>query len=124
MELVTNWQHVVLANFANFKGRARRREFWLFTLANIIVWVVLNVLSNAFGLFGLVLFLYYLAVLVPSIAVGIRRLHDIGKSGWWVLISLIPIVGTILLIVWSATDSHRGTNQWGESVKYPATATA
>lgn len=58
-------------------------------------------------------------MLVPSIAVSVRRLHDVGKSGWFLLLALIPIVGAIILIVWAATDSQRGSNQYGVSVKYP-----
>jgi uncharacterized membrane protein YhaH (DUF805 family) len=119
MMLVENWKKVVLENYANFSGRSRRTEFWWFALANLIIGVVLSILGNAAGIFNVIYTLYSLAVLVPSIAVGIRRLHDIGKSGWFLLIGLIPIVGFIILIVWAATDSQRGTNQYGTSEKYP-----
>lgn len=121
MDLVNYWKKVVLENYANFSGRARRAEYWWFVLANIVVYIVLSVIiggvSDALG--GLLSLLYYLAVLIPSIAVGIRRLHDLGKSGWYLLIALIPVVGAIVLLVWAATDSQRGSNQYGVSEKYP-----
>ena len=119
MNPITAWQHVVLKNYANFNGRARRSEYWYFALANIIVYVILMVLGSASSGFAIITLLYGLGVIVPGLAVGVRRLHDIGKSGAWILIALIPIVGSILLLVWTATDSHRGTNQWGVSAKYP-----
>lgn len=113
MVLIEAWKHVVLQNYANFAGRAGRAEFWWFVLANFIVSLVLNLLGQAADLFGIVALLYALAVLVPSIAVGIRRLHDIGKPGVWILIGLIPIVGTIILIVWAAQPGQPGPNEWG-----------
>lgn len=119
MELVENWKKVVLQNYANFEGRARRREFWLYVAANAIISIVLNVLGQVSSLFSIVALLYGLAVIVPGIAVGVRRLHDIGKPGILLLVGLIPCVGFILLIVWAAQDSQRGSNQYGPSEKYP-----
>jgi uncharacterized membrane protein YhaH (DUF805 family) len=113
MVLVEAWKRVVLGNYANFTGRAGRAEFWWFFLANLIVSLVLNVLGQAADLFGVLGLLYGLAVLVPSIAVGVRRLHDIGKPGIWILIALIPIVGTIILIVWAAQPGQPGPNEYG-----------
>ena len=108
----------VLKNYAKFDGRARRREFWMFTLFNIIVSAVINILatqvSSAFGILGLV---YMLAVLVPSIAVGIRRMHDIGKSGWWLLISFVPLIGGIWLLVLAVTKGDSGSNAYGADPK-------
>ena len=117
--LIGYWKQVVLERYAQFTGRARRAEYWWFALASLIIGVVLSVLGAASSIFNIVYFIYALAVLVPSIAVGIRRLHDTDKSGWWLLIALVPFVGFIILIVFFAMDSTRGTNQWGTSEKYP-----
>ncbi len=115
--LISYWKKVVLENYVNFTGRARRAEFWWYFLANVIISIVLNVIDLAIG-FQLLTLIYSLAVLLPGIAVGIRRLHDTGKSGWWLLIALIPLVGIIVLIVFWATDGEPGPNQYGPSEKY------
>ena len=117
--LIGYWKKVVLENYANFTGRARRAEFWWYALANFIVSVVLNLLQAAASIFVVLVVIYGLAVLIPGIAVGIRRLHDTGKTGWWLLIVLIPLVGIIVLIVFWATDSTPGANDYGMSEKYP-----
>jgi uncharacterized membrane protein YhaH (DUF805 family) len=119
MQLVEAWKTVVLGNYTNFSGRARRSELWWYVLANVIIFAVLNVLTNITELFGLVASLYWLAVLVPGIAVGVRRLHDIGKKGLWMLIAFIPIVGGLILLYWAVQDGHKGSNEWGVSPKYP-----
>ena len=116
--LISYWKKVVLENYANFEGRARRSEFWFFELANVIVWLVLLILANIAGILGLLAIVYWLGILIPSIAVGIRRLHDTDKSGWWILIGLVPFVGGIILLVFMCIDGTRGTNQWGPSPKY------
>jgi uncharacterized membrane protein YhaH (DUF805 family) len=113
MEIVQYWKLVVLERYAQFDGRATRAEFWWYTLANIIISVVLNVLGRATVLFAIIGALYALAVLIPGIAVGMRRLHDTGRSGWWLLIGLVPCVGFIVLIVFFATEGDRGPNQYG-----------
>ena len=118
--LIGYWKKVVLENYANFTGRARRAEFWWYALANFIVSVVLNLLQAAASIFVVLVVIYGLAVLIPGIAVGIRRLHDTGKTGWWLLIVLIPLVGIIVLIVFFATDGQPGPNQYGPSEKYAA----
>lgn len=100
-ELVSNYQAVVLKKFAEFEGRASRREFWMFVLANILLSIII-------GLFGKALLsLYHLLVLVPSLAVGARRLHDTGRSGWWQLLYFVPVIGWIVLIIFFAERSHR-----------------
>ena len=106
----------VLGKYAVFTGRARRSEYWWFFLFAVIIGVIVDVIDLAAKspIIGL---LVELALLLPSLAVGIRRLHDISRSGWWILIGLIPLVGTIILIVWSAQDSSPGTNEYGESPK-------
>ncbi len=117
--LVGYWKQVVLERYAQFDGRARRAEFWWFTLANLIAVVVLIVLAAAIKILIVLYVIYLLALIVPSLAVGIRRLHDTGKSGWWYLIVLVPFVGGLILLVLMCIDSTRGTNQWGTSEKYP-----
>ena len=111
-----NWQNVidnyvgVLKRYAEFNGRARRQEFWLFALVSFIVSFILNFI----GPLG---YLYSLAVLVPSLAVGARRLHDTGRSGWFQLVGLIPLVGVIILIIFMAQESQPGENQYGSNPK-------
>jgi uncharacterized membrane protein YhaH (DUF805 family) len=94
--------------YAEFGGRAGRPEFWYFMLAYLILNVVLGILH-----LGILSALVYLALLVPSLAAGSRRLHDVGKSGWLQLVGLIPIVGWILVIYWLALPST-GPNEYGE----------
>lgn len=118
-----NWYLAVLKNYAGFSGRARRKEYWMFVLFNIIFVAVAVILDNLLGTaieetgFGLFYFLYLLAVLIPSLAVAVRRLHDVGKSGWMILIGLIPIIGGIWLLVLYVTDSQPGENQYGSNPK-------
>ena len=101
-----------------FTGRARRAEFWWFFLASFIIGIVFNILIAVASIFWVVYVIYALAVLIPNIAVGVRRLHDTDKSGWWLLIGLIPLVGIIVLIVFFATDGLPATNRYGPSEKY------
>jgi len=110
-----NWYLGVLKKYADFNGRARRKEFWMFFLFNLIVAIVLGVIDSMIGIpvLGLI---YSLGVLLPSLAVGARRLHDTGKSGWWLLLGLIPLVGLILIIFW-VMDSNPGDNQYGPNPK-------
>jgi len=114
-----NWYLTVLKKYAVFTGRARRKEYWMFVLFNIIFYVVAIILDNILGTaiedlgYGLFYILYTLGVIIPSIAVAVRRLHDIGKSGWWIFISLIPIIGVFWFIVLVATDSQAGENEYG-----------
>lgn len=105
----------VLKNYALFDGRAMRNEFWNFVLVNFIVSVVLGYASDTLS--GL----YSLAVLIPSLAVGARRFHDIGKSGWMQLIGLIPILGWIALIIFFSLDTEAKDNQYGPNPKGGAT---
>lgn len=121
-----NWYLEVLKKYAVFGGRAGRPEYWYFVLFNIIVSLVLGFLDGLFGTFnsgariGLLGGIYSLAVLCPSIGVGIRRLHDIDRSGWWLFISLIPIVGWIILLVWMIRESDSGANQYGPGLSAAA----
>ena len=117
--LIGYWKLVVLARYAQFQGRARRAEFWWFVLANIIISVVLLVLTAIASVFIVLYVIFWLGMIIPSLAVGVRRLHDTGKSGWFLLLDLIPLVGPIILLVFFATDGTPGANQYGMSEKYP-----
>ncbi len=108
-----NWYLEVLKKYAVFSGRARRKEYWMFVLFNVIISIVLFAIDVVAGTQGILYLLYNLAVLVPAIAVAIRRLHDTDKSGWWILIGLVPIVGGIWLLVLMVLDSKPGQNQYG-----------
>ena len=116
------------SNYTNFKGRARRSEYWfiqLFLIAtNIAVAVVDLALMNgdverfiANGGGGIVGLIWILATIVPALAVLIRRLHDTNRSGWWALIGLIPVAGAIVLLVFTVEDSNKGVNKYGASPK-------
>jgi uncharacterized membrane protein YhaH (DUF805 family) len=113
MLLVNWWKVVVLQRYAQFTGRAGRAEFWWFFLANLIISAVLSLLGRATVIFAIISLIYSLAVLIPSIAVGVRRLHDTDKSGWWILIGLIPLVGFIVLLVFFVMEGTRGPNKYG-----------
>jgi len=113
---------VVRDNYANFEGRARREEYWMFVLINTIISFVLGFVDGIIsGPEGWVLgVVYTLAVMIPSIAVSVRRFHDINKSGWWVLgLSLFVVVGWIWGFVLACQDSDIGDNSYGSSDKYP-----
>ncbi len=122
--MIENFKNVVLNNYANFEGRARRREYWLFYLANCIVSVALNIISLAIGgdlstlnFVDVISLLYVLALLVPVIALTIRRLHDTDRSGWWLLIALVPIIGAIVLFVFMVLPGTEGENKYGPDPK-------
>ena len=111
-----NWYLEVLKKYAEFDGRARRTEYWMFALINIIVSLVLTfLLGRVLG--GVIPALYSLAVLLPAIGVSIRRLHDTGRTGWWLLIGLVPVIGGLVLLVFMVLDSDPGENQYGPSPK-------
>ena len=111
----------VLSNYVGFRGRATRTEYWMFVLASLIVSIALGVVGNVLGLtigegvdaVNILSLVYGLAVLLPSIAVMVRRFHDRGHSGWMALILLAPVVGLIAVIVFMALPSERGDNRHG-----------
>ncbi|HEX6254993.1 MAG TPA: DUF805 domain-containing protein [Euzebyales bacterium] len=107
-------------------ARTGRQEYWMFVLVNTVIAVVLGLIDRV--LFGenlpVLSGLYAVVVLVPALAVAIRRLHDTGRSGWWLLIALIPLIGPIVLFVFYVLDSNRDPNQYGPSPKYSARAAA
>lgn len=118
-----NWYLEVLKKYAVFSGRARRKEYWYYALFNAIISIVLVAVDFMTGLFsfdagvGLFSGVYGLAVFIPSIAVGLRRLHDTNRSGWWLLIALIPLIGGIVLLVFMVQDSDQGDNRFGPNPK-------
>ena len=117
-----DWYIAVLKKYAVFGGRARRKEYWMFVLFNLIFAIVASALDTvilgvAFDGFGPLYVVYTLAVLVPGLAVSVRRLHDVGKSGWYLLVNLIPIAGPIWYLVLVCTDSQPGDNQYGSNPK-------
>ena len=109
-----HWYFEVLKKYSVFDGRAHRTEYWMFVLVNVIISFVLEMVLGDPGVLAV---LYSLAVLVPSIAVSVRRLHDIGRSGWWLLVGVIPVVGGIVLLVFAVQDSQLGDNQYGPNPK-------
>ncbi|MFC1503191.1 DUF805 domain-containing protein [Pseudomonadota bacterium] len=118
-----NWYLHVLKNYAVFRGRARRQEYWYFFLFNILISIAFSFVDTLLatpgteqgaGVLGTI---YSLAVLIPSIAVGVRRLHDTGRTGWWMLIGLIPLIGALVLIYFFVLDSQPGSNEYGVNPK-------
>lgn len=112
----------VFRKYAVFSGRAQRAEYWYFVLFSFIIQIVLSIIDgiifSKIGIsIGVLSDLYVLAVLIPEIAVGVRRLHDIGKSGWMILISFIPIIGSLWLLILFVQDSEKGTNKYGPNPK-------
>ncbi|OAN76557.1 hypothetical protein A8B78_03515 [Jannaschia sp. EhC01] len=121
MDFMTAVKHV-FANYANFSGRARRSEFWWFYLFTIICNVVATTIDGAIGM-PIVSIVVMLGLLIPGLAVAIRRMHDTGRSGWWIFIILIPLVGIILYIYWFVQRGTVGPNAWGaDPYDVPATA--
>lgn len=131
-----NWMILPLRRYAQFNGRARRKEYWMFALFVVIASIAIGIVEAILGIgtttttsgvpadtygvaysadhgFGWLGGIFVLAVLVPSIAVGVRRLHDIDRSGWWLLIGLIPLIGGIVLFVFNVTSGTRGPNRFG-----------
>lgn len=109
-----------LKKYADFSGRARRTEYWMFLLFNLVIAMLLGVVDYVLGTPGIIGMIFALAILIPSIAVGVRRLHDTDRSGWWLLIAFIPIIGTIALLVFFLLDSNPGENRFGSSPKAAA----
>ncbi len=111
--------------YAVFSGRARRSEYWYFTLFSMIALAIFRTLDQSSGRYndethsGTLESIYSLVVLIPTLAVGVRRLHDTGRSGWWLLINLVPVVGWIVNLIFDIQDSQPGSNQYGANPKGP-----
>jgi len=118
------WYLKVLKQYADFNGRARRTEYWMYILFNMIFAIIAAILDNILGLkfssespYGFIYMVYALSVFIPGLAVSVRRLHDVGKSGWFLLIAFIPIIGAIWLLILYFTEGDSGTNQYGLNPK-------
>lgn len=116
---IIDWFKKCLRNYATFSGRARRKEYWYFILVQFAL-VILAVILD-YIIFDSPMALFYAVVafglLIPGLAVLFRRLHDTGRSGWWMWISLIPLIGSIILLVFLVSDTKQETNQWGPPAK-------
>ncbi|MCL1046477.1 MULTISPECIES: DUF805 domain-containing protein [Shewanella] len=118
-----DWYIKVLKNYINFKDRARRKEYWFFVLFNLIAGIVLGLIDNMTGTlspetgYGLLSGIYSLLVFLPGLGVTVRRLHDTGRTGWWILIGLIPLIGALVLLYFLVSDSEQETNQYGPNPK-------
>ncbi|MEH8244950.1 DUF805 domain-containing protein [Aeromonas veronii] len=113
-----NWYISVLKQYAVFSGRARRTEYWMFVLCNVIVMLLLGMVDKLIGGDNeLISSIYSLSVLLPSLAVAARRLHDTDRSGWWLLLGLIPIIGTLVLIYFMVCNGQQGPNRFGDDPK-------
>jgi len=114
-----SWFLAVLRQYATFKGRARRKEYWMFVLVYVALYLALIVVDGLTGTFdmgterGLLSGLFLVGTLLPSLAVAVRRLHDTDRSGWWLLMSLIPIVGQIVLLYCLIQEGDEGGNEYG-----------
>jgi uncharacterized membrane protein YhaH (DUF805 family) len=121
-----SWFVEALKNYAIFSGRSRRKEYWFFVLFVVVISIVINMIDGLIGTYessagiGLLSGIFSLAILIPSIAVSVRRLHDIDRSGWWVLISLVPLIGAVVLLVFHLQDSTPGRNRYGSNPKLPS----
>ena len=116
------WYFKVLCQYTDFNGRARRKEYWMFSLFNLLFIFAAMILDNLLGItfgfgYGPIYCLYALAVFIPSLAVVVRRLHDVGKSGWMYLIVFIPLIGAIWIFVLLLKDSEVGDNKYGPNPK-------
>ena len=118
-----NWYVDVLRKYAVFSGRARRKEYWFFVLFNLLIVAGLTLVDTFVGTYdpireiGLLSGLYGIGVILPSVAVGARRLHDSGRTAWWLLIGLVPVIGAIVLLIFFVLDSQLGDNESGPNPK-------
>lgn len=123
------WMTLPLKRYADFSGRSRRKEYWMFILGVLIAAIVLGVIEGVLGLSGMVggvygplTTIFLLAIIVPSIAVQVRRFHDQDKSGWFVLIGFIPLLGGLIVLVFMCLEGTKGANSYGEDPKNPTNA--
>ena len=118
-----NWYLTVLKKYADFSGRARRMEYWMFSLISLLIMLGLVIVDAMLGFevgedeIGILSAIYVLAVLIPSLAVSVRRLHDTDRSGWWVLIGIVPFIGDIVLLIFFVLDGTPGDNRFGPNPK-------
>jgi uncharacterized membrane protein YhaH (DUF805 family) len=111
-----NWYLKALRNYVSVDGRARRREYWMFFLIYIGIVIAATILDSIIGM-GLISSLVALVHVLPSICVGVRRLHDINRSGWWLLVALVPFIGWIIALYWAVKEGDTGSNNFGDDPK-------
>jgi len=116
-----SWYVKVLKNYAVFTGRAQRMEYWMFTLFNVLAVIVLLAIGAALsdpenGAGFSIAVIYYVGTIIPTVALTVRRLHDIGRSGWWMLIAFVPLA-SIVLVIFMCMDSQQGSNDYGPNPK-------
>jgi uncharacterized membrane protein YhaH (DUF805 family) len=121
-----NWYLRVIKKYAVFNGRARRSEYWFFYLFSTVISIILMFVDTAIGAvnlasgIGFLSVIYGFFIIIPGLSVTVRRLHDTDRSGWWVLIGIIPFIGPIVLFVFMVLDSSMGDNRFGPSPKLEA----
>lgn len=118
MKFEFDWYLIPWKKYATFDGRARRSEYWYFTLINILIMQIFYSIESTgttFGLFFLMSILFGVASAIPTMAVGVRRLHDIGRSGWWLLINVVPLFGQLVFLVFTLMPSEPGANRYGQN---------
>lgn len=127
---MVEWMTMPLKRYADFSGRSRRKEYWMFVLGCVIVAIVLSIVEGILGMSGMVggiygplTTLFVLAIIIPSIAVQVRRFHDQDKSGWFVLLGLIPILGSLAVLVFMLLEGTNGPNRFGSDPKAGEMAT-
>jgi uncharacterized membrane protein YhaH (DUF805 family) len=122
-----NWFIRAIKNYATFSGRAQRAEYWYFVLFYLLIFIGLAIIDSVTGTFnaetgmGLLSGICSLALFIPSLSVSVRRLHDIGKSGWWLLVGVIPLIGAIVMLIFLVKDGESGENMYGSNPKANAT---
>lgn len=112
-----NWYLDVVKKYAEFSGRARRKEYWMFFLFNSIISLVLALIDFALSTYPIITSIYVLALFLPNLGLVVRRLHDTDRSGWWILIGLVPIVGGIVMLVFSVLEGQPHDNKYGPNPK-------
>ena len=117
-----SWFIIALKKYATFSGRSQRSEYWYYLLFYLIIYVVLILVDGMIGTtsksgIGILSGIFALGMLLPSLAVAVRRLHDTGRTGWWILINFIPLIGFIVLLVFFVQDSESGANKYGDNPK-------
>ncbi|WP_068546438.1 DUF805 domain-containing protein [Thalassotalea crassostreae] len=118
-----NWYITVLKRYATFRGRSRRSEYWFFTLFNVLISFGLAFIDGMVGSFdansgvGMLSGFYTLAIIIPSIAVAVRRLHDTERTGWWLLLLLIPLIGPLVILFFMVSNGNSGANEYGDDPK-------
>ena len=119
-----SWYLRVLKQYAVFRGRARRKEFWVFWLVHLLILVAISFVDAALGTaeddVGFGFLGYYALTFLPALAVSVRRLHDTGRSGWWILLNAVPVVGSLVVLAFSAMDGAPGDNEYGPNPKAAA----